>query len=92
MYLPAGLPPLGIAIGSRMFSLPLRDSRNGRVAMRKLLTSTAVVLAALSGMSPALAQSSSYTLYTTIYYDTPSFDNQVASSVANAVVTDRVTP
>lgn len=45
--------------------------------MRKLLTSTAVVLAALSGMSPALAQSSSYTLYTTIYYDTPSFDNQV---------------
>jgi hypothetical protein len=46
--------------------------------MKKLLASVAMILTAVSGVTPAIAQTgSSYTLYTTIYYDTPSFDNQV---------------
>lgn len=44
--------------------------------MRKLLTGTVLAVAAMSGVSPAFAQSS-YILYNTIYYDSPSFDNQV---------------
>lgn len=55
-----------------------RASNEWEMDIKKLLVAAALIVAAASSVPAAVAQQgASYTLYNTIYYDTPTFDNQV---------------